>query len=57
MFNNSKYANLLTIILIIAVIAIFGIVGIIGYRIYKSYSIETGATEAATEFENNVRTK
>lgn len=57
MFNNSKYGNLLTIILVIAIIAILGIVGIIGYRIYKSYYIETGATAAATEFEDNIRKK
>ena len=55
MFNNSKYGNLLTVILIIAIIAILGIVGIIGYRMYNAYSIETGATQAATEFEQNVQ--
>lgn len=54
MFNNSKYGNLLTVILIIAIIAILGIVGIIGYRMYKSYYTETGALQAATEFENSV---
>ena len=54
MFNNSKYGNLLTVILVIAIIAILGIVGIIGYRIYKSYYTETGALQAATEFENSV---
>lgn len=55
MFNNSKYGNLLTVILVITIIAIFGIVGIIGYRIYNAYSIETGATQAATQFEQNVQ--
>ena len=55
MFNNSKYGNLLTVILILAIIAILGIVGIIGYRIYNAYSIETGATQAATQFEQNVQ--
>lgn len=55
MFNNSKYGNLLTVILIIAIIAILGIVVIIGYRIYKAYSIETGASQAVTEFEQNVQ--
>lgn len=54
MFNNSKYGNLLTVILIVAIIAILGIVGIIGYRMYKSYYTETGALQAATEFENSV---
>ena len=57
MFNNSKYGNVLTVILVIAIIAILGIIGIIGYRIYKAYYIQTGAMQAATEFEsafNNV---
>lgn len=55
MFNNSKYGNLLTIILVIAIIAILGIVGIIGYRMFNAYSTETGATQAATEFEQSVQ--
>lgn len=54
MFNNSKYGNLLTVILVVAIIAIIGIIGIIGYRMYKAYYIETGAMQAATEFENTV---
>lgn len=54
MFNNSKYGNLLTVILVISIIAIIGIIGIIGYRIYKSHYIQTGATEAATKFEQTV---
>ena len=39
LFNNSKYSNLLTVILIIAIIGIIIIVGIIGYNIYKKHSI------------------
>ena len=54
MFNNSKYGNLLTVILVISIIAIIGIMGIIGYRLYKSYYIKTGALEAATQFEDSV---
>jgi sortase A len=54
MFNNSKYGNLLTVILVVAIIAIIGIIGIIGYRVYKAYYIETGAMQAATQFENSV---
>lgn len=54
MFNNSKYGNLLTVILVISIIAIIGIVGIIGYRIYNSYHIQEGALSAATQFENTV---
>lgn len=55
MFNNSKYGNLLTVILVISIIAIVGIVGIIGYRMYKAYYTETGALAAATEFEQAVK--
>lgn len=55
MFNNSKYGNLLTVILVISIIAIVGIVGIIGYRMYKAYYTETGALAAATEFEQAVQ--
>lgn len=55
MFNNSKYGNLLTIILIISIVAILGIVGIIIYRMYNAHYIETGATQAATEFEQSIQ--
>ena len=54
MFNNSRYGNLLTIILVVAIVAIIGIIAIIGYRMYKSYYLETGAMQAATEFESSV---
>jgi len=54
MFNNSKYGNILTVILVIAIIAIIGIIGIVGYRIYKAHYTETGALQAATEFESIV---
>lgn len=54
MFNNSKYGNLLTVILIIAIIAIIGIVGIIGYNIYKKYATDKGADLAIANFEQAV---
>lgn len=53
MFNNSKYGNLLTVILIVAIVAIIGIIAIIGYRIYIAYYTDKGATQAATLFEQN----
>lgn len=56
MFNNSKYGNILTVILVIAIIAIIGIIGIVAYRIYKAYYIDNGAIAAATEFEDAVTT-
>lgn len=55
MFNNSKYGNLLTVILVIAIIAILGIVGIIVYRIFSAYQTEKGALQAATEFEQSIQ--
>ena len=54
MFNNSKYGDVLTVVLIIAIIAIIGIIGIIGYKLYTAYYTKTGALQAATEFENAV---
>ena len=54
MFNNSKYGNMLTIILVVAIIAIIGIVAIIGYRMYNAYYVDTGATQAATQFEQSI---
>lgn len=56
MFNNSKYGNVLTVILVVAIIAIIGIIGIVGYRMYKAYYIDNGAIAAATEFEDAVAT-
>lgn len=54
LFNNSKYSNVLTVILIIAIIGIIVIVSIIGYRIYKKHSIQKGAEEAVAQFEDLV---
>lgn len=54
MFNNSKYGNLLTILLIITIIAIIGILFIIGYKVYKAHEINIGAVEAVKEFESNI---
>ena len=52
LFNNSKYSNVLTIILIIAIIGIVVVIGIIGYNIYKKYYIQKGAAEAVAQFED-----
>lgn len=52
MFSNSKYGNLLTVILIIAIIAIIGIIIFIGYSIYKKFYTEKGAEEAVAQFES-----
>lgn len=55
MFNNSKYGNLLTVILIVAIVAIIGVIGIIGYKIYNAYYVDKGATQAATQFEQGLQ--
>lgn len=55
MFNNSKYGNVLTVILIVTIIAIFGVIGIIGYKVYNAYYVDTGATQAATQFEQAIQ--
>ena len=52
MFSNSKYGNLLTVILIIAIVAIIGIIIFIGYSIYKKFYTEKGAEEAVAQFES-----
>lgn len=54
MFNNSKYSNLLTVILIISIISIIAIFIIIGYNLYRKYYIEKGAAEAVSQFEDLV---
>lgn len=51
MFNNSKYGNLLTIILIIAIVAILGIAILVGTKIYKAYHTDSDAIDAANAFE------
>ena len=51
MFNNSKYGNLLTIILIIAIVAILGIAILVGRKIYKAYHTDSDAADAANAFE------
>lgn len=55
MFNNSKYGNLLTVILVIAIIGIIVVIGIIGYNIYKKHYIEKGAAEAVAQFDDLVK--
>ena len=54
MFKQSKYGNVLTVILIIAIIGIIVILGIIGYSIYKKKYIENSATQAVAKFEDSL---
>lgn len=57
MFNNSKYGNLLTIILIIAIVAILGIAILVGTKIYKAYHTDSDAADAANAFEQTTVNK
>ena len=50
--SNSKYGNLLTVLLILAIIAIIGIIIFIGYNIYKKYYLQKSVEEAVAQFEN-----
>lgn len=54
MFTNSKYGNLLTIILILAILGIVGIIIFLGYNMYTKYYVETGAAEVVEKFEELV---
>lgn len=48
---NSKYNNLLTVLLIIAIIAIIGILGFLGYSMINKYYINAEAREIVDAFE------
>lgn len=48
---NSKYNNLLTILLIVAIVGIVLILGYLGYSIYNKYYIDAGAKGVVDAFE------
>lgn len=55
MFNNefnSKYSNVLTIILIIVIVAILGLIAFLGYDLYRKYYIDKEAEEFMSQYEN-----
>lgn len=57
MFNNefnSKYSNVLTIILIVVIIAILGLIAFLGYDFYRKYYIEKEAEEFMSQYENEI---
>lgn len=57
MFNNefnSKYSNVLTIILIIVIVAILGLVAFLGYDFYRKYYIDKEAEEFMSQYENQL---
>ena len=57
MFNNefnSKYSNVLTIILIVVIVAILGLVAFLGYDFYRKYYIDKEAEEFMSQYENQL---
>lgn len=58
MFNNefnSKYSNVLTIILIVVIVAILGLVAFLGYDFYRKYYIDKEAEEFMSQYENQFK--
>lgn len=57
MFNNefnSKYSNVLTIILIVVIVAILGLIAFLGYDFYRKYYIDKEAEEFMSQYENQL---
>lgn len=50
--GNSKYGNVLTIVLIVIIIAIIALLGFFGYEAYRKKVIETDTQAAVDVFEN-----
>lgn len=54
---NSKYSDILTVILVVVIIAIIGLLGFWAYDVYKKGTINKDGAEAIDGFENNVTNK
>ena len=52
--KSSKYNTFLTVLLVIAIIAIIVLLGFFGYDIYSKYSINKGAEDAISRFEDAI---
>lgn len=52
---NSKYSNILTIILVVVIIAIIGLLIFWGIDIYTKYYITKDASDAVSKFEDEVK--
>ncbi len=52
---NSKYGNVLTIILIIVIIAIIALIGFLGYDFYRKYYIEKDAQDFMSQYEEQLK--
>ena len=51
---NSRYSDILTVILIVVIIAIVGLLGFWAYDVYSRNSTNQGAMDAIDEFENQI---
>ncbi len=51
---NSKYSNVLTILLIVVIIIILGLIAFFGYDMYKKYYIEKDAQEFMARYEEEL---
>lgn len=52
---NSKYSNVLTVLLIIVIIAILGIIAFLGYDIFRKYYIDKEASDFMERYEEQIR--
>ena len=50
---NSKYSNLLTVLLVVVIIAIIGIIAFLGYRFYKNESLKNQSEDFVDSFLND----
>lgn len=53
---NSKYSNILTVLLVFVIIAIIGIIVFLGYRYYKSSQIKNNSEDFVGSFLNDSNT-
>ena len=54
MMFNSKYSNVLTIVLVIVIIAIIGLVAFLGYDMYRKYYIDKEAEDFMAQYEEQI---
>ncbi len=52
---NSKYSNVLTVLLIIVIIVILGIIAFLGYDIFRKYYIDKEASDFMERYEEQIR--
>jgi LPXTG-site transpeptidase (sortase) family protein len=52
---NSKYSNLLSVLLVVVIIAILALIAFLGYDIYKKYYIEKDAEDFMGKYEEQIK--